>query len=479
MMDAMLVPFRWMTLVVALPWFLAACGGGGGSDTRTDPEPDVPLVSGAVYGQANGVKYVRIDTTDCANLTATPTLVSGWLVYPMNEYTQNCSANSAYERTLFGYKLQDGRLYAMYEGASGEATLLYDAGQNVVYWTTIFGATAFLFDAQTWEIRQRVGIGATSDSGGTLLGNRFYFGSVNTPDASCQNPINADCGALFALDSAGSVVDRLDINTGFRTWVSGSVTTDGQYLYVGSAKQTMGQAGVENEYLYGCSVTKLDANLNILASFDPGDPSCYYQPFEGANADSVAGEVVQAGTSLWVQYVRPNDSGLKSALYRLDLNLTEQCRVEFPFEPQTQTVGFYAAPTVDKDGNAYVVVSVPDAQNTRRGQLWRVAQDCQTTLLAEAPGSWAHASPTLADDQYVLFATDGKLQILGLDGQVAQEYALASAARVNAGPVIHEGVIYVVQEDGTLNIIENSGLVGYGNAIWPRYRHDNSGLAAL
>lgn len=236
---------------------------------------------------------------------------------------------------------------------------------------------------------------------------------------------------------------------------------------------------MENEYLYGCSVTKLDADLNILAAFDPGDPSCYYQPYTGANADSVSGEVVPDGAGVWAQYVRPNDADMKTVLYRLDLNLQEQCRVEFPFEPQTQTVGFYAAPTVDKDGNAYVIATVPDGQNTRRGQLLRVTPDCQTTLLAEAPGSWAHASPTLADDQYVLFATDGKLQILTLDGQPVKGYALASDGHVLGSPVIQDGVIYVVQEDGTLNIIENSGVSGYGTAVWPRYRHDNMGSAAL
>ncbi len=62
---------------------------------------------------------------------------------------------------------------------------------------------------------------------------------------------------------------------------------------------------------------------------------------------------------------------------------------------------------------------------------------------------------------------------------MAQEYALASDARVLTSPVIRDGVIYVAQEDGTLNIIENSGVNGYGTAVWPRYRRDNNGSAAL
>lgn len=441
--------------------------------TTHTPIPD------ATYGETNGIKYVQIPTTDCTNLTATPIIVNDWLIYPMHEHSRNCTGNSAYQHTLFGYNLSDGQLYQLYDGAAGEAPLLYDPAQNIAYWTTTFGGTVALFNAQTWALQQKVHAGTTSDSGGAMLNGLYYFGTVNTPYDNCQNPINPDCGALFAIDSSGNIVHKRNTDDGFRAWVGTGITTDGQYLYVGSAKQTMGEPEVENEYLHGCSVTKLDAELNVLATFDPGDPSCYYQPHEGANADSVSGEIVPDGSGLWVQYVRPNDAGMQSALYRLDLNLQEQCQVKFDYMSPVQTVGFYGAPTVDKDGNAYVVATVPNEQNAWRGQLWRVTPDCQTTLLAEVPNGRAHASPTLADDQYVLLATNGRLQILTLDGQLVQDYTLASTAAVNASPVIHNGVIYVVQEDGTLNIIENSGLTGYGNAIWPRYRHDNFGSAAL
>ncbi|RME63430.1 MAG: hypothetical protein D6790_04705, partial [Caldilineae bacterium] len=316
-------------------------------------------------------------------------------------------------------------------------------------------------------------------------------------------PINENCGGVFALDSQNAVTRTLNTADNFRAWVGTSLTTDGQYIYIGSAKQTKGAAEVEDVYLHGCSVTKVDKDLNVLATFDPGDFACYYLPYSGANADSVSGEVVPDGTGLWVQYVRPNQgsaarraarpqatqaatSTLKSALYRLDLDLQEQCRVEFPFAPQAQAAGFYAAPTVDQDGVAYVAVTVLDdpaapigTVKNYRGELYKVTTDCQATRLSDIPQSFAHASPTLADDQYVLFATDGLLQMLTLDGSNVQTYTLASDAPVLASPVIHEGVIYVLQEDGTLNIIEDAGVSGYGSAIWPRYRHDNTGSGAL
>ncbi len=449
----------------------------------TTPSPFTP-VPDATYGQIGQVAYVRIPATDCANLTATPIQVGDWLVYPNHEYSRNCSGPGTYGRALFGYNLQDGKLYLLRSDGAGEAPLLYQADQDILYWTTTFGGTLSMLDPQTFQLTRKVSLQTTSDSAGVYLDGIYYFGTVNTPSDGCQNPINKSCGALFGLDAQGNVVYRLDLDGGFRAWIGTGLTTDGQYLYIGSAKQTRGQEGVEDEYLYGCSVIKTDRELNILASFDPGEFACHYLPYQGANADSVSGEIVLDGQGLWVQYVRPNQApasgaGYRALLYRLDTDLEEQCRVEFPFEPRTQATGFYAGPTVDWESNAYVPVTVPDDADTRRAQLWKVTPTCQATLLAEVPGSWAHASPTLADDRYVLFATDGQLEILALDGQSVRKYALASKARVLTGPVIVDGVIYVVQEDGTLNIVEGAGVSGYGRAIWPRYRRDNQGSATL
>ncbi len=466
------------TLLVGL---LIALALAGAPLADTQAQSGITPVPDAEYGQNGEVRYVQVPMDkDCANITATPVIVGDWLIYPGHAYKE-CQQNPGpYARVLFGYNLQDGQLYTLYEGAAGEAPLTYDAAGDTLYWTVTFGGTVLTFDPQTLELRQKMSVGITSDSGGTVLDDLFYFGSVNSPGDNCQNPLNPNCGGLFAIDANGEVVHQRNTEDGFRAWIGTSVTTDGEYLYWGSAAQTVGEkSGDETEYLYGCSVIKTDKELNILATFDPGDLACYKLPFEGANMDSVSGEVIPDGSGLWVQYVRPNDSNMTVYLYRLDNNLNEACRVEFDFEPQTQAVGFYTAPTVDAAGNAYVAISVPDEQNTRRGQLWRVTPNCETTTLAEAPGAFAHASPTLADDRYTLFATDGKLQILTLDGQLVKEYALASDARVLTSPVIQDGVIYVLQEDATLNIIENSGLSGYGNAIWPRYRHDNAGTAAL
>ncbi|RME32853.1 MAG: hypothetical protein D6794_12230 [Deltaproteobacteria bacterium] len=455
------------------------------TSTRSAP-PAFPPLPDAEYGQTDALRYVRIPMdANCANLTATPTVVGDWLVFPAHT-RRECGADAGpHARELFGYNTTDGKLYSLYQGASGEAPLHYDAASGRLYWTVVFGGNLLILDAQTLQVRHKVGGGATSDSAGVVLDDLFYFGTVNGPDPACQQPINPDCGALFAVDASGNVVHKRNTDNGFRAWIGTSVTTDGTYLYWGSAAQTVGEkSGDESEYLYGCSVAKTDRDLNILASFDPGDPACFKLPFEGANEDSVSGEVVPDGNGLWVQYVRPNDApdaagAFQSFLYRLDNDLNEVCRLPFDFEPQTQSAGFYAAPTVDAAGRAYVPATVPDGSGGRFGVLLQVTPDCQPVMLEALPGVSAYASPTLADDRAVLFATDGRLQIIDLQAGTQQAYDLASRARVLSSPVIHDGVVYVLQEDGTLNIITDSGLSGYGQAIWPRYRHDNAASGRL
>jgi hypothetical protein len=435
----------------------------------------------AVYSAQDGVTAIAIPATDCTNVTATPIVVDEWVIYPMHDHSRNCTAHGPYQRTLMGYNTQDGKLYALYEGAAGEAPLTYVPEQGLLYWDVVFGGSVLRLNAEIFALRDKLGVRATSDSSGVFLDGLYYYATVNTPFENCQQPINEDCGGVFSMDAQGNIVYKLNTPKGFRAWVGTGITTDGEFLYVGSAAQTVGEkSGDETEYLYGCSVTKLDQQLNVVASFDPGDLACYQLPFQGANMDSVAGEIPIGPNELWVQYVRPNDTRMKAALYVLEKeDLSERCRLEFDFRPDTQAVGFYAAPTLDAAGNAYVPLTVPVGQQDRKAVLLKVTPQCQSTQLAEVPGSWAWASPTLVDDQYVLFATDGLLQILTLDGQPVRQYELGSDARVLAGPVLREGSIYVLQEDGTLNVIEKSGVSGYGSAIWPRYRRDNRGSGSL
>lgn len=52
---------------------------------------------------------------------------------------------------------------------------------------------------------------------------------------------------------------------------------------------------------------------------------------------------------------------------------------------------------------------------------------------------------------------------LTLEERLIKSYELGSDARVLASPVLHEGSLYALQEDATLNVIENAGFAGCGD----------------
>lgn len=432
----------------------------------------------ATYESRGNVRVIKIPVTTCANVTSTPIVVGEFLLLAMHDKGFGCQPRGPYANALLGYHFGTKKLYTLAAGQSTESTLLFQPEENLVYWTTVIGGTTSILDAATFATVAKVEAKTTSDSSGTYLDGLFYFGTVNTPSEQCQQPINPNCGAIFAVDRQGAVVRKLNTDNGFRTWVAAGITTDGQYLYVGGSPQTKGNS--ETEYFYGCSTVKLDKDLRIVAVADPGDRGCHRTGLGGAEEDAVAGEPVLGPDSVWVRYMRPVDARNRAPLIRYDRNLVEQCRVE-PFTGLMQAASFYGALTVDRDGNAYVPYTLPseDGERSRRAVLWRVTPKCEVTELAVVPNGEGLASPTLADDEYVLFATPGKLSILRTNGEVWRTYPLGSDARVTAAPVIHDGIVYVLSEDATLTIIEGTGLKGYGSAYWPRYRRDNQGSGSL
>lgn len=432
-----------------------------------------PLVSDAVYQSNGDVSYISIPAGSCANLTASPIQVGSFIAWPMHERGREC-APGAYADALFGYNVQDGKLYLLGRNSQAEATLLYDPDAGRVFQNVVFGGSVRALDASTFQAlaSPERGFRSTSDSSGVYLNGLYYFGTINTPEKSCQNPVNQNCGGIYAMDASGNIVYSLNIEDGFRSWIGAGLTSDGQYIYAGGAEQFLGNS--EAQFLYGCSVVKLDPQLNIVAYFDPGDTGCHSSGVGQNDEDAVAGEVVIAADgSLWAVFTHGVDSRNMFAMYNLDANLKPMCVFELQGGPLPMA-GYYQSPTIDKDGNVYVNISLGGVGQNGNGQLWKVTPACEGTKLADLPQGGT-STPVLADDQYVLTISAGKLQIRTLDGNVVKEYALATQAQVIASPMIADGVIYVVDSTGALTVIRNSGLNGYGSAVWPRYRHDNYG----
>jgi hypothetical protein len=131
----------------------------------------------------------------------------------------------------------------------------------------------------------------------------FVAGTVNSPFAQCQTPVNDDCGAVIAVTDGGAVQDRLDRTEGFRAWVTGGVTTDGARYYIGTG------TGIEGDSVPGtapeCQVLALSKRLAVSAGYDDG----FYQCTDiGRLESAVVGELPIAGMA-WVQYVGSTNEG--------------------------------------------------------------------------------------------------------------------------------------------------------------------------
>lgn len=434
-----------------------------------------PEVSDAIYHQNGDVITLTIPYSSCSRVSSSPILVGDFVVWAMYDQLNGCSNHGPYFTSLLGYHTKTGKLYRLTQSGSSEATLLLQPDAGLVFQNTVFGgSTVSALDAGTFAQSYSIapGFRATSDASGVYLNGLYYFGTINPPGDVCQNPVNTNCGGVFAMDASGAIVHSLNLEDGFRAWIGAGLTTDGQYIYAGGAEQFLGSSS--SEYLYGCSVVKLDLQLNVVAVFDPGVQGCHRSGVGQNDEDAVAGEVVIAGDgTLWVNFTHGVDDRNVYALYHLDADLAPLCVFEGPSSLLVLT-GYYQSPTVDKDGNVYVFVSPNGVGASGVGQLWKVTPTCQGAKLADLPQGGG-STPVLADDQYILTIAGGQLQIRTLSGVIVKSYPLATSANVIASSLIADGVIYVVDTTGALTVIHNSGLQGYGSASWPRYRHDNSG----
>jgi hypothetical protein len=459
------------------------------ADAGALPKPDaqtpssLPELSGAQYEIDGDVTYITFDGGECANVVATPTVSGDYVIFPIHAKTKSCDVPGTYNSGALAYSPTTGKLYEIASGPQSEGVLLVQAKENQIFWPYVNAATAKetfrILDSESFgSIANGAGqIRASSDSSPLYLDGIYYFGTVNSPQPICQGTTGSDyekdCGAIFGVDPQGQVVRRLDVDKGFRNWITASPVTDGTHIYTGGGAQSKGDT--ETEYLYGCSLLKLDKDLNIVASADPGDEGCRNL---GKLKSAPAGEIALTKNGLWVQWLGPNEAGGIANISLYDHDLNTLCNASINVGTDTTVAGFYQAPTVDKDGNAYIVTNGDSSGTNRHAQLYKVDQKCNLTLLAEGEGQ-ASVSPTLADDKYVLFPVDGKLKIITMDGKEFKSYTLASTAKVSAGPIIHKGVIYVIAEDATITAINNSGIQGYGAADWPRFRANNRGGATL
>ena len=442
----------------------------GDGQTSLSPFPELETV---VYGTTPTGRTFTLVDSECVKVTAAPVVIGDHVVYPLLE-EKDCPDEPKYRGLAVGYHAGDEKIHILMDKLEAEGTSRWLPEEGVVLWPTLSQVGLNIIDDETFVSLAKVdGLSAAVDSSPIWLGNRAYFGTVNTPYPPCQDEPNPDCGAFFGVDLDGTIERRIDANDGLRMWMTGSATTDGEFLYLGGGEQTWGAD--DETYLMGCSMIKVDADLALLAFDDPDQQACFPN---GYLESAVSGEPALGPESVWVQFRSPGDDRGKVAVIHYDRDLVEQCRAEFDASIAWGAGGFYQGPTVNAEGSALVTYTLPVGEASVKGHLFQIAPDCTVQTL-HLSNNQLRVTPTLADDKWVLLASGDQLLVIDDAGNIVETHELATSAAVSGGPIIEDGRIFVVARDGALTIIDDTAVTGYGDAWWPRFRHDNWGSASL
>ena len=480
--------------VLALLLGVTACGGDdGATPSATGASPaatasrtpgrgsglnlsGTPRTEGAAVETSEGRIVTRLPASACVETTTTPLVVGEYAVFATHKKTPKPDdpngddgecRNDPVKPGLYAVSLVTGEAYTLSEvSAEGTATyvdgtiiqpLLGDA--NVMFWRdgkaeTVDLLSAGIDSAGLWDSRESV----------------FVAGTLNSPFEQCQAPVNADCGAMIAVTGDGDLVHRLDRNNGFRAWVTGGVTTDGERYYVGTGM------GLDGDSVPGwapeCQVLALSKTLEVEAGYDDGTYQC---TSIGRLESAVVGELPIAGDDMWVQYVGSTNGGPFTPVVRLSVrDLHVICRAEIPAVPWQATALYYQAPVIDAEGNAWVVTATSD--NGMNATIIRISPECGRQIFVSTTATRA-STPTLADDRYILVAWDGKLHVIDRQTAEMTDYELGEREQVIGGAVVSEYGVTVVGESGTVTTFTDTGIKGYGSDPWPRFRKDNYGSA--
>jgi len=434
-------------------------------ETVRVPEPKIPQETVVPFTnytvtQSDTITSYTINNNGCTKAKGTPIIVNGYVVF--NLYDNDCKG--PHGDTLFALDPNTQTLYDLGDYGSSEGTMLYNNDQLFI---PSLDSAYYLLDIS--NIMQPVLLHdnrrmKSVDSAALFFNDHYYVGTINHPNPLCQRDVNIDCGAFLKIDMTGQIVDRLDLQDGHRAWHTGAPTTNGEHIFIGTGTDIKGDT--DTEYLHGCSVLKLDENLNVLAIADPELQGC--SEVEGTKLETaVTGEVALGPNNVWVQFVGPEQHD-ETAVIQYDHDLNEICRAYFPRMSQYASAGYYQAPTIDADGNAYVTIQ--HAENQAKLTAYKIDTDCVPTKLADAVGY--DGVPLTLTNQGVLFLSPGQLQIVSETTQTIK----LPAGSVTSAPIVHNGDVYVLTEEGTLHVIKHDLEYAEG---WPRLRGDNHGSATL
>jgi len=465
-------------------------GKGGGGDGKTpgsgaaavdkDKPPvknkkfsvdGVPVMASAKVEKSAGRIITRIPSDSCMYVTATPLAFDDQLVVVTHHKGESGPGSQGCDKAAdglgtFAISATTGEARKMIAGTNGEVTPVWADG--TMYIPVISdGSLVTWRDGQSWA-EQTVRIAMDSPPLWDSVTKQLIIGTVNSPSPVCQNASgNPDCGVVLALDANGVEQTRLDSKGGFRAWVVAGIGSDGDHYYLGSGSAMIQEK--EDINLSPCALVKLNKNLEIVKSYDDGDPGCRDV---GRLKSAPIGEVPIANGFMWAQYLGSTDGADYVPFVKLKTDTMEvACRAKIPAPGNRSLSGFYTGPVVDELGRAYLAIH-GDAGRA----VYRVDEDCKVKTLYVAK-TRDLSSPTLADDKYVLVGDGQDLAVIDRETGATTHHRLGSTGKVIAGPVVTPYGVSVIAADATVTTLTDLGITGYGKAPWPRFRKDNQATA--
>jgi hypothetical protein len=424
--------------------------------------------------QIGDVSYLELPINkDCGKTKASPIVVENNIYFPLAG--KKCS-----QEELFGIFMYDTKKEEMFHAPIGnaEGTMAYVEEHNLLLFPRAEDKNKknlYTLSQELSIISSVEGLKANIDTAALFLDEHIYFGTANPSLKNCQTPINEDCGIVVKSTIEGDIVSELGLEQGYRTWLVGSPVSDGEHIYITTAKQAYGEVGVYDfeaeEYRYGCSILKLDKDLNIIAYDDPDQAGCTKSTNKLLAV--ATGELAIGPDGLWAQFSGPGAENLDTAVIKYDFDMNEMCRATFNTPNGYFVSGHYRAPTIDHEGNVYVAFY--SIQNGGSSSIHKITNNCTSEELFNTQTP-VESSLTLADNTHILIASAGELLVYTMQGEYVNSYALPTNAEIVASPIIHNGTVHIIAEDGTYSMIE--GIANnYGDAYWPRLRKDNIGSA--
>ncbi len=183
-----------------------------------------------------------------------------------------------------------------------------------------------------------------------------------------------------------------------------AIASEGNYLYIGAG---------QNIYKYDLSLNKIWSVNDPSLLFVEGAPTVYGDKVIAAFQSYMAAYKESDGTKIW----SANFGGGGT---------------------------FYSTPAASSAGNG--IVAIGGGAGAGQGYYVRKLSDGSAVLFIASAGAWPQASPAIVGDKIVFTNQGGEVKVVTSAGQIL--WSAAVGGQVVSSPVVANGILYVVSNDG-------------------------------